>query len=230
MPDTPQHFDTIAREYDGVIPAHIRDHYLRKRVKTIGPLLNGGVGLDVGCGTGLLMAALAPYGTVRGVDASAGMIEVLRAENRGEAVQAPSDHLPFADDEFDAVFCIAMLHHVADPTRVRNTLREMVRVTKPGGHVVVWDHNPTNPYWPVIMKRVPQDTGEERLIPAEEILSALAEAGATHSRVTRGGFVPEFIPRWLMPLAVSVEFVVERVPVLNRLCAHNIITATKGTN
>ena len=37
--------------------------------------------------------------------------------------------------------------------------------TRPGGRVLVWDHNPRNPYWGRLMARVPQDTGEERLIP-----------------------------------------------------------------
>ena len=41
----------------------------------------------------------------------------------------------------------------------------MVRVARPGGRILVWDHNPRNPYWGRLMARVPQDTGEERLIP-----------------------------------------------------------------
>ena len=31
----------------------------------------------------------------------------------------------------------------------------MMRVTKPGGRVIIWDHNPANPYWPVIMSKAP---------------------------------------------------------------------------
>jgi len=227
MNNTVRHFDKVAKEYDTLIPEHVRDHYLRKRVRLIGPLLNGGLGLDVGCGTGVLMKALAPYGEVRGADASAGMIRTLTEAGRGEAVEADADNLPFADNSFDVVFCVAVLHHVADPERVRKTIREMIRVAKkPDGKVVIWDHNPKNPYWPVIMKRVPQDTGAERLIPVAEIVQALADAGARQVSCTRSGFVPEFVPRFLMPLARLLEAVLERTPFVKTFGAHNVVTAT----
>jgi hypothetical protein len=78
------------------------------------------------------------------------------------------------------------------------------------------------------MRRAPQDSGAERLIPAEEILRALEEAGARPERVTQSGFVPDFVPRALMPLARLIEAVVERVPLLRRFCAHNVITAVRA--
>jgi len=229
------HFDRVAEQYDAVFPAHIAAHYLRKRTRLIGALLAGpeqrrtgdGRGLDVGCGTGALMEALKPFGAVVGVDGSEGMIAVLRRNGRGEAVVAPVDRLPFADGAFDVVFCVATLHHVAEPEAVRRTIREMVRVARPGGALVIWDHNPRNPYWPRLMRRAPQDTGAERLIPAEEIVRALEESGVRRIRVTQSGFVPEFVPRFLMPLARLAEAVVERAPLLRRFCAHNVIVARK---
>lgn len=227
MKESYKHFDKVAEDYDALLPAHVQEHYRRKRVRLLAPLLAGGVGLDVGCGTGALMAALRRHGRVTGVDGSARMIEVLRKKGRGEAVQATTDQLPFADSSFDLVFSVAVLHHVADQARVRRTIHEMVRVAKPGGHVVIWDHNPKNPYWPIIMKRVPQDTGEERLIPAEEIEAALRGSGVQEITRTQSGFLPEFAPRVLMPLARLIEAVVERTPLLRRLTAHNVIVAAK---
>src|SRR4051794_4168388 len=47
-------------------------------------------------------------------------------------VQADGEHLPFADASFDLAYCVATLHHALDLTRM---LREMARVTKPGGVV-----------------------------------------------------------------------------------------------
>jgi ubiquinone/menaquinone biosynthesis C-methylase UbiE/uncharacterized protein YbaR (Trm112 family) len=47
-------------------------------------------------------------------------------------VQADGEHLPFADGSFDLVYCVATLHHALDLTRM---LREMARVTRPGGVV-----------------------------------------------------------------------------------------------
>jgi SAM-dependent methyltransferase len=174
------------------------------------------------------MAALAGDGRVFGVDASMGMLGVLRGEGRGSAARASTQALPFADGTFDATWCVAVLHHLSSPDAVAATIREMVRVTRPEGWVVVWDHNPLNPYWPVVMARVPQDAGTERLVPAKEIEAALAVAGASEWRVERRGLVPDFAPAWAMGLFRVVEALIECAPLLNRLAAHNVVVARVG--
>jgi hypothetical protein len=103
----------------------------------------------------------------------------------------------------------------------------MVRVTRPGGRVLVWDHNPRNPYWGRLMARVPQDTGEERLIPESEVLAGLSAGGAQIVEALQLGLVPDFVPRRLLPVAAAAEHGVERTPLLRRLAAHNVVLATK---
>jgi hypothetical protein len=93
--------------------------------------------------------------------------------------------------------------------------------------VLVWDHNPRNPYWRSLMARVPQDTGDERLIPEDEVLAGLTGAGARIERSEQLGFVPEFVPRAAIGAAAAVERAVERTPGLRRLCAHNVVLAIK---
>ena len=58
---------------------------------------------------------------------------------------AHGDDIPFPDDAFDLTYSVAVMHHIAEPPLVRRTLAEMVRVTRPGGRILVWDHNPLNP-------------------------------------------------------------------------------------
>ena len=101
---------------------------------------------------------------------------------------------PVPDGSFDLVLSVAMMHHIAAPDDVRRTLAEMVRVTSPGGRVLVWDHNPRNPYWRLLMARVPQDTGEERLVGVRELVRGLGDAGAEPVLVTQLGMVPDFTP------------------------------------
>ena len=101
----------------------------------------------------------------------------------------------------------------------------MARVTRPDGRIVIWDHNPRNPYWKFLMERVPQDDGSERLIPEEEIVSALRAGGAEILGSSQLGLVPDFVPPPLLGAARAGEWVVERVPGLRRLCAHNVILA-----
>jgi hypothetical protein len=107
------------------------------------------------------------------------------------------------------------------------TVREMGRVVKRGGFVVLWDHNPANPYWPILMKRVPQDSGDERLVPLAEILDDVHAAGLAVYRAMRSGFTPDFLPRSLAAPWRLVERAVEVTPGLNVLAAHNVVIARK---
>ncbi len=223
------HFDRIAAEYDESLPPHVVEHYLVKRARYLTGLAPPGRGLDVGCGTGVLAARLAGAGwAMTGCDPSDGMLDVMRAATPAvEAVVASGTDLPFGDDAFDLVYCVAVMHHVAAPAAVLATLGEMVRVCRPGGHVVVWDHNPRNPYWKHLMARVPQDDGSERLIPEAEVLRGLRAGGGEVLASEPLGLVPDFVPPAALRAAVAAERLAERTPGLRRLCAHNVVRATK---
>jgi SAM-dependent methyltransferase len=223
------HFDRISGAYDDSLPAHVVEHYLRKRTAFVLEHCPGGTGLDVGCGTGALAARLAAVGyEMVGIDPSEGMLDVLRERvPEVRAVTGSGTSLPFDDDSFDLALTVATMHHIADAEEVRRTLSEMVRVAKPSGRVLVWDHNPRNPYWGPLMRRVPQDTGDERLIPEAELVDGLRDAGAEVLLSAQLGMVPDFTPRALVSLAAAAERAAERAPLVRRICAHNVILATK---
>ena len=224
-------FDAVAEAYDESLPDHVMRHYIGKRVAFISEHVPAGSKvLDVGCGTGVLAERLLREGyDVTGADPFAAMLEHMRARDpRLKTVHAHGQRLPFDDNTFDFTYCVAVMHHVADSEDVRATLIEMCRVTKPGGHVLVWDHNPRNPYWPMLMKRVPQDTGAERLIPEREILDGLAAGGVTPVEAKPLGMMPDFTPKPLTGAAAALEGIIERAPVLNRYCAHNVVLARKN--
>jgi len=224
-----RHFDRIAGEYDESLPAHVVEHYLRKRVDFVLAHCPRGRGLDVGCGTGTLAQRLADRGyEMTGLDPSEGMLEILRERAPSvEAVRGSGTELPFDDGSFDLVLTVAALHHIADPEAVRATLAEMVRVTRPGGRILIWDHNPRNPYWKRLMARVPQDDGSERLIPEAEVDRGLRAAGAQPLHSSQLGLVPDFVPPGLLGVAAAGERLAERAPLVRRLCAHNVVLAAK---
>ncbi len=223
------HFDAIAHEYDESLPPHVVEHYLAKRADFMCALLPPGDLLDVGCGTGVMASRLAARGfAATGLDPSAGMLDVMRARHpEVRAMQGSGTDLPFADASFDLVISVAVMHHVAEPAAVRRTLGEMVRVTRPGGRIVHWDHNPRNPYWARLMSKVPQDTGEERLVPEAEAVAGLEAGGGRILSSVQLGLVPDFVPAAALGVAARAERVAERVPLLRRLCAHNVIVAEK---
>lgn len=227
---TETNFDDVAAVYDETLPRHVVDHYLAKRSRFVLERAPPPARLlDVGCGTGALAARLARLGyEVVGLDPSEGMLEVMRRRApEVEAVRGSGTELPFADGEFDLSLSVATLHHIADPDAVRRTLGEMVRVVRRGGRILIWDHNPRNPYWPHLMSRVPQDSGDERLIGVEELLSGLESAGAEPLSVTQTGLVPDFTPRRLLTVAAALERAAERAPLLRRRCAHNVVLAVR---
>lgn len=101
--------------------------------------------LDVAAGTGTSGMALTRRGAdVVACDVSPGMLSVGRLRHPGmEFVVGDGRRLPFADDTFDAVTISFGLRNIADP---EIALAEMLRVTRPGGRLVVCEFSmPTAP-------------------------------------------------------------------------------------
>jgi SAM-dependent methyltransferase len=96
--------------------------------------------LDVACGTGVLARELAVRGArVAGIDPNPGMVAVARRITpAAEWHEGAAELLPFADASFDAVASPFGLMFFSDRPRA---LREMMRVLRPGGRLVVavWD-------------------------------------------------------------------------------------------
>ncbi|MBC7249919.1 MAG: methyltransferase domain-containing protein [Anaerolineae bacterium] len=93
--------------------------------------------LDVGCGTGVVTEELATRtrGTVIGVDVDAAMIAAAQSRGgRAEYRLGDARQLDFPDRYFDVVVCHFLLMWVDDPAQA---VREMGRVTRPGGAVLV---------------------------------------------------------------------------------------------
>jgi SAM-dependent methyltransferase len=112
-------------------------------------LAPGQATLEVGCGIGVFLPLLAmevgPQGRVVGIDCSAAMVAEAEANMKAAGIShvvsvqtADACNLPFPDDSFDSAHCERVLMHVEDPNTV---LREMARVVRPGGRVVVAEPN-----------------------------------------------------------------------------------------
>lgn len=104
---------------------------------------DGDVVLDVGCGNGRLYQMLAKK-QVRyvGFDQSEALIEIARAKNpAGEFVVGEMSTLPFPDATFDLLYCIAALNHIPGRDLQLQCVREMHRVLKPGGRVLMSNWN-----------------------------------------------------------------------------------------
>jgi ArsR family transcriptional regulator len=99
---------------------------------------------DLGCGTGQVSAALAPFvARVVGVDGSAAMLQSAKRRlagfNNVDLRRGDLEALPVDDGRLDAATLMLVLHHVPEPDRA---LGEVFRVLKPGGRVLIVDMLP----------------------------------------------------------------------------------------
>lgn len=133
--------------------------------------------LDVGCGIGLVHPLLEPMvSELHGVDVSTASIETAKTNNTSVSYQAYDGHkLPYPDASFDAAFAICVMHHV--PVEEWSAFgAEMARVVKPGGQIVVIEHNPANPATQWVVHRSPLDENAVLVRPGK-LRAILASAG-----------------------------------------------------
>ncbi len=123
------HFNFLAPFYDRAIPFSRLEQTLR-----VLDLPHPGRLLDAGGGTGRVAAALRPHvGSLVVADISRGMLLQTRRKNLA-AASTETEYLPFADNSFERVLMVDALHHVNDQAA---TVRELYRVLKPGGRLVI---------------------------------------------------------------------------------------------
>src|SRR5436190_14856243 len=91
--------------------------------------------LDVGCGTGANLEMLSEFGEAEGVDISGEALTFCRERGLENVKQGEAEALPFEDSSFDLVTGLDVVEHLDDD---HEGLKEMRRVLRPGGHVLVF--------------------------------------------------------------------------------------------
>ncbi|QPF93895.1 class I SAM-dependent methyltransferase [Bradyrhizobium commune] len=116
--------------------------------------------LDIGCGQGLIHPHLPPEKSgirLTGIDVAGTVIEEARASNPDVHYDVyEGTRLPYQDRSFDIAYAIAVMHHVP-PDDWKSFLVEAARVVRPGGLVIIIEHNPVNPLTQKIVRSCPFD-------------------------------------------------------------------------
>lgn len=133
-------YESVAPEFDRSRQRswpdfHVFVPYLRKGWKI----------LDAGCGNGRLLGFLPKdFKSYEGIDSSPSLLSFARRRHRSKAIRFSEGSilaLPSPSNRFDAVFCIATLHHIPSRELQRKALGEFLRVLSPQGllFLTVWD-------------------------------------------------------------------------------------------
>ncbi|MCY0885744.1 MAG: class I SAM-dependent methyltransferase [Firmicutes bacterium] len=206
------------------------------------PLTAGAQVLEVGAGTGRVTFDLgladrvaAVGGRLTVVEPSAALLRVLRQKQAAHPrtpvalVQGVAEALPFADDSFDLVIGVAMLHF----TEVEQALRELARVTRPGGWVATANSDGRNDVLAIPMvaswfrplidlaAKLGVPPGERQGVPRERVEAAYAAAGLVDLTTTvRAGWMsaedPDAFLAFVLRGGAFFQNVLARIPYRER--------------
>ena len=183
-------FDEYADDYGDAVQRSIafagveHDLFTRRKVRHLLAIVDRLLGpprgvraLDFGCGVGSTDTYLVGrLGELHGTDVSAEALR--RAADANPSVRytvSEGASLPYENDRFDLAFAICVLHHVPQGERKR-VASELCRVVRPGGLVVVFEHNPLNPLTRLAVGRCEFD-GDAVLLTSRSTRTLLRGAG-----------------------------------------------------
>jgi SAM-dependent methyltransferase len=140
------------------------------------PLPAGAQILDAGCGSGRTLEELTRFGTVRGVELDPTAAAVARARGQGEVLEGRLEQLPWQAETFDLITCLDVIEHTPDD---RVTLRELHRVTRPGGYLLL-----TVPAYQALWSQHDEANHHFRRYNRRMLTAAARESGWTVERMT----------------------------------------------
>lgn len=146
--------------------------------------------LDYGCGIGNVTEVLVDtFREVHGFDPSLESLKLARERAPGAVFHTSTAEIP--QEHFAAVVLSGVLHHVP-ATEQAGVLADARRALRPGGRVVVFEHNPLNPLTQRAVRTCPFDD-DAVLLPARTLRRSLERAGFSDIDLSYIVFFPKFL-------------------------------------
>jgi len=167
-------FDLQASRYEKMLGSSHK-HYMKQKTDLLLRCirekgLNTKTILDVGCGTGEIESNLANRLEMVGVDLAVSMLRVAKDRYRDcEFLRASCNKLPFRDSAFTMVLVVNVLHHLKLSNR-QAFFSEVSKTLASGGYLVVFEHNPKNPFTRIVVRGCQIDR-DAVLLNTEEVTS-----------------------------------------------------------
>lgn len=212
-------FDQFAEEYYALHADNIRlsgedpDYFARYKIEEVRRRWEASgrpdpeAILDFGTGIGNSiphLAKLFPTARLVGLDVSQKSLDLAEHRFPGLAryVRYDGTRAPFEDQSFDLVFSACVFHHI-DASEHRTIFGELKRLLRPGGVMVIFEHNPLNPATRHIVATCPFDENAV-LIPAPQLRRSQIDAGFREVEVAFTAFFPGPL-RFLRPLETRLQ-------------------------
>jgi len=212
------------------------EHTFSKRLLTVEELAKSFHGkdiLDVGCGYGFRTVGIARKGakSVTGIDSDSVRIQQATEYSNSLGVSSirflliNAEYMDFEDESFDIITADEMIHHVEDVDKV---LKELVRITKKGGVIIISDHNK----WSVLSQLVRYICfGKKRakLFSAKEIAGHFKRLGLRDVVYKHIIFAMPFsgTPDIILRLNYKIENIVESLPLIRSQCGVYVVRGIK---
>jgi SAM-dependent methyltransferase len=201
-----QLFDAYDRSYGDVVQSSVdfsglsHGFFMSAKAAVIGDVIAAHFGtrkpdaLDVGCGVGTLHPYVrAQFASLSGTDVSAASLDRARTDNPDSHYrQCDGTTLPFDDASYDFTLAVCVMHHVP-PAGWPAFMREMRRVSRPGGLVCIIEHNPFNPLTRYSVARCEFDR-DAVLLRAGVVRRLMMEAGLRDVAARHFLFLPSAAP------------------------------------
>lgn len=107
----------------------------------------GSLILDAGCGVGNITSKYCDRYSIVGIDEQLSAIKYCHQFCHGTYIQGSLYHIPFADNTFDRILFLDAIEHFSQP---RDALKELARVLKIGGSILICTMNYASPLWFVL--------------------------------------------------------------------------------
>ncbi|MCD6319296.1 MAG: methyltransferase domain-containing protein [Candidatus Desulfofervidaceae bacterium] len=207
--DSVAYFNKIASDYDAwyltPIGSYV-DTTEKEQVFSLWQTKQGRV-LDLGCGTGNYTVTLATQEiSVIGLDKSLSMLKLARRKlPYTPLVKSDAAYLPFKDKTFAGVISITLFEFLFYP---ENAIREIYRVLKPGGEVLIGTMNTLSPWFGCKrLKSLFVETAYRyaRFYTPRKLKSLLSQEGFINIETRGVIYLPSFIPSFLIPLARRLD-------------------------
>lgn len=200
-------FDKFAEEYTSLHKSNIKlsgespDYFAEYKIADIANLIEKSSLpddlkiLDFGCGVGSSVPFINKYlpsSHLTCLDVSQKSLDIAKSKYGDAAEFKAFDGkiIPSQDDLFDLVFAACVFHHIPHDEH-DELFKEIFRVIKPGGTVVIFEHNPMNPLTIHAVNTCPFDENAV-LIRAGVLKDRISRSGFLDSRVTYRIFFPAF--------------------------------------